>query len=158
MNIQLRERTEESVKIYFEQSQQPFIKKMLPQKARNLEEAIEDYKKSNQPGSTSFGKIIYVGEKYVGDVWCYCINLEDTPNAMLSFCIFDKEYANMGIASEAVDMFLQEISEKYNILSVGAFVFADNTASHRVLEKNGFILIEEFKEDDRKSRYYQRLF
>ncbi len=43
--IVLGERTEETVRIYFEKAKQPVIKAMLPQKAQTVEEALEDFKK-----------------------------------------------------------------------------------------------------------------
>lgn len=39
MLVTLDKRTEETVRLYFEKSQQPFIRAVLPQKARSVEEA-----------------------------------------------------------------------------------------------------------------------
>ena len=155
MKILLNDRTEETVRIYFEKSQQTEIKTMLPQKARNVEEAVSDYYKTRLPESTSYGQTIIVDDMYIGDVWCYCIAKSETPNAMLSFCVFEIACWRRGIASEAVSLFLKVIHEKYGLGTVGAFTFSDNIASQRVLEKNGFQLLEEFIEDGRKSKYYQ---
>lgn len=157
MKIVLKDRTEENVRLYFEKSQQNEIKQMLPQKAKTVEEAVEDFYKTMLPNSTSYGKTIYVEDVYVGDVWCYCIDKTETPNAMLSFCIFNKAYWQKGIASIAVSLFLKNIHEKYKFETIGAFTFSNNIASQRVLEKNNFSLIEEFDEDGRLSRYYERL-
>ena len=158
MTIVLSERTEETVRIYFEQSKQSFIKKNLPQKAKSVEEALDDYRRSLLPGATSFGRTIEADGKYVGDVWCYCIDNDGDPNAMLSFCVFDMAYLNKGIATSAVELFLNEVQRKYEISSIGAFTFADNLASRKVLEKCGFVLVEVFVEDGRESRYYQYTF
>ena len=38
MNISLHERTEDTVRIYFEKAQQPFVRSMLPQRATTVEE------------------------------------------------------------------------------------------------------------------------
>lgn len=157
MKIVLKDRTEENVRLYFEKSQQNEIKQMLPQKAKTVEEAVEDFYKTKLPNSTSYGKTIYVEDVYVGDVWCYCIDKTETPNAMLSFCIFNKTYWQKGIASISVSLFLKNIHEKYKFETIGAFTFSNNIASQRVLEKNDFSLIEEFDEDGRLSRYYERL-
>ncbi len=64
--IVLGERTEETVRIYFEKAKQPVIKAMLPQKAQTVEEALEDYKETLLPSATSFGRTIVVDGKYVG--------------------------------------------------------------------------------------------
>ena len=138
MEIQLKERTQETVAIYFEKAQNPKIKKSLPQKAQSLEEAVNDYKKTLLPGATSYGKTIWVDEIYVGDIWCYCIDLEEEPNAMLSYCIFEESFWNKGIATSAVGIFLQEILIKYQLTSIGAFTYASNIPSIRVLEKTNF--------------------
>ena len=61
-----------------------------------------------------------------------------------------------GAATTAVKLFLEEVVSRYGLKSVGAFVYADNLASIRMLEKNGFTLEEEFVEDGVASRYYQR--
>lgn len=155
MTVTLKDRTELAVRIYYEKSQQTEIKAMLPQKAKSVEEAVCDYQKTLLPSSTSYGKIIYADDEYIGDVWCYCIDRSEMPNAMLSFCVFEKACWNKGIASEAVSLFLKEIREKYLIETVGAFTFSDNCPSQKVLEKNGFQLSEEFIEDGRASKYFQ---
>ena len=68
---------------------------------------------------------------------------------MLSYCIFEKSCWGKGIASRALSLFLNEIAEKYALSS------ADNIASIRVLEKNGFSVKESFVEDGRESVYLE---
>ena len=155
MIIELADRTEATVRTYFKKTQQAEIKKMLPQKARSAEEAVLDYKQTLLPGSKSFGRTILIDGTYVGDIWCYCIDKAETPNAMLSFCIFEKTQWNKGVASKAVSLFLREVNERFRITTIGAFTFSDNMASQKVLEKNGFAMIEEFAEDGKASKYYQ---
>lgn len=75
---------------------------------------------------------------------------------MLSYCIFDKVLWGKGAATEAVGLFLQQAVERFSLRSVGAFTFADNKASIRVLEKNGFAVQESFVEDGRESVYLER--
>lgn len=156
MLVTLDKRTEETVRLYFEKSQQPFIRAVLPQKARSVEEALDDYRKTLLPTATSYGRIIQADGVYVGDVWCYCIDKQETPSAMLSYCVFDPACWKKGIATQAVGLFLVEMRQRCGIQTVGAFTFADNSASCRVLEKNGFLLLESIVEDGRASHYYQR--
>ena len=92
------------------------------------------------------------------DIWCYCIDKADTPNAMLSYCVFDESSWNKGIATDATLLFLEEIKNKFNLESIGAFTYSDNLASIKVLEKSGFELIEAFEEEGRESKYFQRNF
>ena len=67
-------------------------------------------------------------------------------------CIRDR---SKGIATSAVNMFIKNVCERYNVKTIGAFTFAHNNASIRVLEKNGFVVIEEFEEDGVLSKYLQ---
>ncbi len=155
MEITLGTRTADTVRIYFEKARNPVIKAMLPQKAATVEEALKDYEDTLLPGASSYGKTILADGIYVGDIWCYCIDPDEDPNAMLSFCVFDESVWNKGIATSAARLFLHETCARYGLKTVGAFCFSDNTASIRVLEKTGFCLIEEFMEYGRLSRYYQ---
>ena len=155
MDIRLHPRTAEHVRIYFERTRDPEIQRMLPQKAQTAEESLADFEKTLLPDSSSFGETIYANSKYIGDIWCYCIDMDEEPNCMLSYCIFDKTFWSKGCATESVGMFIRNIREKFGVRTIGAFTFSDNTASLRVLEKNNFSLIEEFTEDGVLSRYYQ---
>lgn len=155
MQICLKNRSEETVRIYFEKTQDFEIKAMLPQKAKTVEEALQDYEKSLKSDSTSYGKIIVVDGQYIGDIWCYGINQKEDPNAMLSFCLFEKSFWSKGLMSEAVELFLKEIQLKFGLKTIGAFVFLENQASIRVLKKNGFQVMEEFVEEGKSSVYLQ---
>lgn len=156
MRIQLGERTAETVALYFAKVRRKTIQATLPQKARTVEEALRDYRATLLPGAASYGRTIIVNAEYVGDVWCYCINRAETPNAMLSYCVFEPSYWNRGVATAAVSLFLAEVKERYGLSTMGAFTFSDHQASIKVLERNGFSFVEEFCEDGRKSRYFQR--
>ena len=155
MKITLGERTAETVAIYFHKTNNERIRKVLPQKAQTVEEALADYERARLPGATSYGRTIFVEDRYVGDIWCYGIDPADTPGAMVSYCVFETECWGKGIATEATRMFLCEIATKYQLGTVGAFTFSNNTASVKVLEKNGFQCVEEFVENGVSSRYYQ---
>ena len=155
MIITLEKRTADTVRIYFEKTNRPEIKQVLPQKAKTVEEALQNYEKTLLPNATSFGQTVYVDGKYVGDVWCYCIDMDDEPNCMLSFCIFELEYWSKGIATTAVNIFIKKVCAQYKVKNIGAFTFSHNNASIRVLEKNGFVIVEEFEEDGVWSKYLQ---
>lgn len=156
MKVELRSRTEEHVRIYFEKAQVPEIRTLLPQKAASVEEAIADCHNTRKPGATSFGRTIYVDGVYVGDVWCYGLGQEEDPDAMVSYCVFEQACWNQGIATKAVDSFLCEIIKKFGLKSIGAFTFAGNGASIAVLKKNGFEVLERFFENGVESVYLQK--
>ena len=121
MEIYLGNRTKETVRIYFEKSQKPIIKAVLPQKAQTVEEALQDYEKTLLPGASSFGRTIMADGAYVGDIWCYCIDLNDDPNAMLSYCVFEEGCWNNGIATEAVRLFIIDV---YILIKIVTFNIA----------------------------------
>ncbi|MGN0999247.1 MAG: GNAT family N-acetyltransferase [Faecousia sp.] len=156
MNIELRERTEEHVRIYFARTRDPEIQALLPQAAATVEEALESYRKTLLPHADSFGRTIYADGAYVGDIWCYGIDSNDEPNAMLSYCLFEKLLWGRGITTAAVKQFLADITVRFGLRSVGAFGYCANKASLRVLEKNGFAMAERFFEDGVASAYYQK--
>ncbi len=156
--ILLGERSAETVRIYFTRAQQPEIKRVLPQKAQTVEEALKDYQDTLLPAATSYGKIILWNGRYVGDVWCYGIHRESVPSAMLSYCLFEPTLWGKGITTQAVAMFLEDAEIAYGLRTMGAFTFADNAASIVILQKNGFRLMEKWMENGRESRYYQYTF
>lgn len=156
MKVELRERTEEHVRIYFEKTRDAAVCTMLPQAAATVEQAVEDYRRTRLPGAASYGRTIYVDGAYVGDIWCYCIDRRETPNAMLSYCLFEKALWGRGITTLAVKRFLADAVPRYGLKTVGAFSYCANGASLRVLEKNGFARVETFAEDGVESAYYQK--
>lgn len=154
-HISLKERTKNHVKIYFQKTQDSEIKRMLPSTVQTEEDALNAFEETQKPGATSYGRTIYYGETYVGDIWCYNINTEESPNGMLSYCIFDKTLWNKGIATQALALFLEELQKHYQVKELGAFLYAANAASRRVLEKNGFVKAETIVEDGVESFYYK---
>lgn len=155
MEIVLGTRTAETVKMYFTKSNNETICRFLPQKAKSIDEAIMDYELTLHPEATSYGKVILVDGQYIGDIWCYCIDFDDSPNTMISYCIFETAYWNKGIATEAMRLFIKEVIEKYDFKTIGAFTFSDNISSIKVLEKNNFELVTEFVDNGVLSKYFQ---
>ncbi len=155
MQIILGDRTEETVTRYFERAQDERIRSALPQKAKTLGEALQDYRRTLLPGATSYGRTIWAGSQYAGDIWCYGIAPADTPQAMVSYCVFP-EYWGQGIATAALAQFVDEAVQRFNIHIFGAFTYESNLSSRRVLERSGFVLMETFTEDGIPSCYYER--
>lgn len=155
MTITLGERTPETVRIFFHQSRQPDIRRYLPLKAATEAEALADYQRTLLPGARSYGRIILADGRYVGDVWCYAMAPGETPQAMLSYCVWDTACWRQGVATQAAGLFMEEISRRFGIRRLGAFTCADNAASLRVLEKCGFQRAETLSEDGVLSYYYE---
>ena len=153
VKVELRERTEAHVREYFRRTRDGRIRRMLPGGPETEEEAVENFRRTLRPDASSYGKTIYAGGRYVGDVWITGIHEEGTPDAMLSYCVFDDSLWGRGVATEAVREFLPGAAEKYGLRTVGAFAYAENAASLRVLEKSGFAVAERFTEDGAESCY-----
>lgn len=156
MNIELRPRGIQEVTTYFHKSADPEICRMLPRTVTTLEQALENYQASRLPGAASFGRSIYADRQHIGDVWCCCMEPGGQPEAMVSFCIFEKNCWGKGIATQAAALFLEEVRAQFSLTVFGAFCYAANAASRRVLEKNSFVLVESFTEDGVESCYYER--
>ena len=155
LEVTLGDRTAETAAICFEKTDSEAFRKVLPQRAASVEEAVADFHASQRPGASSFGRTILAGGRYVGDVWCYGIDPFDTPGAMVGFCVFDPAFQRQGIASKALAAFLPEIAQRFALRTVGALTFSHNLPSIRVLEKNGFQPAEEFVEDGVSSQYFR---
>lgn len=153
MILELRSRTADTVITCFRKTRDPKVRRYLPQKAATEEEALADFEKSQQPGASSYGRTIYADGSYIGDIWCYCIR-PDEHHAMVSYCVFDKTYWGKGVATKALQLFLNEIKEKFGLKSVGAFTYSANAASIHVLRKNSFADAETFIEDGIESKYF----
>ena len=65
MIVTLGNRTADSVRPYFKKANRSVIKQVLPQKAKTVEEALEDYKKMLLPNAKSFGQTVYADGKFV---------------------------------------------------------------------------------------------
>lgn len=156
MEISLGVRREHHAIAFWHAAQNESIRRMLPLSASSPEEAAAQWRAAQAPGASSYGRIILADGRYIGDVWCYCIDTAGQPQAMLSYCIIDPSMHGRGVATQAVQLFLEEIAERFSIRTVGAFTFADNMPSIRVLEKCDFVRQELFEEDGRLSCYYQR--
>lgn len=155
MDIILKTRMKEHVITFWDKTQDEEIKRLFPFSVKSLEEALRLFEVSLKEGSTSYGKVIYYENRYVGDVWCYCIDEEDEKMAMLSIVIFEKKLWGRGVATEATKTFIKEVFNKFNIDKIGAFTYSNNFGSIGLLEKVGFKEIETFIENGIQSKYFE---
>ena len=87
--------------------------------------------------STGLYRIVFADGRAVGAVTLACGSDIYARDADLGYLLL-KEYEGGGIMSRAVELFCKEAFEKLDILRISARVFSENTASCRILEKNGF--------------------
>ncbi len=155
MNIMLKIRMKDHVATFWDKTQDDEIKKLFPFSIESLEEALILFEESLKEDALSYGKVIYFGEKYVGDIWCYGIDESDEKMSMLSIVIFEKELWGKGIATEATKAFVKEVFNKFDIEKIGAFTYSNNYGSIGLLEKVGFVKIETLVEDGIESIYFE---
>ena len=96
-------------------------------------------KVAEHEGKDAVYRAIYVNDHLAGS-----ISLEQSAdvyrkNAEIGYFLLD-EYGSCGVMSAAVGMACELAFQTLDILRITAFVFAENTASVRVLQKNGFQL------------------
>lgn len=155
MEVKLSNRTLDHVIIFWNKTQDDEIKNLFPGISETLKDSIVLFEESLKDFASSFGKVIYYNEKYIGDIWCYGIDDEIEKMAMLSIVIFEKDLWGQGIGTEAIKLFIREVKIKYEIKKLGAFVYSNNYGSIGVLKKTGFMEIEEFIEDGIQSKYFE---
>lgn len=153
--ILLKSRSLEHVKVYWEKSQDEEFKNLFPFNGGTLNDSIKLFEESLKPDARSFGNVIYIDNSYIGDVWCYGIDESIEKHAFVSIVIFDKRYWGKGIGKYVLKEFSQILFNKYSIIKLCAFTYADNKRSIATLESVGFKMIEEFEEEGKLSYYYE---
>jgi len=156
MDITLRTRTREHVVTFWERTRDEEIRSLFPTDVESLAEALRLYEESRTAGARSFGMVIYAGDQYIGDVWCYGIDETVEKMGMISFVIFEKERWGKGIAAAAVWAFIPELLSRYEIKRLGAFTYSANRRSVGLLRKLGFEEAEVFTEEGRESIYFEK--
>lgn len=155
MDMILKTRMKEHVITFWDKTQDEAIKKLFPFSIQSLEAALMLFEESLKEHASSYGKVIYYDNRYVGDVWCYCIDEDDEKMAMLSIVVFEKELWGKGIGAEATKIFITEVFNKFNIDKIGAFTYGYNLGSIGLLKKVGFKEIETLTEDGIESKYFE---
>ncbi len=155
MNVILKQRMKDHVIVFWEKTQDEEIQKSFPLSIKSLEEALILYEESLKDGALSYGKVIYYEGKYIGDIWCYGIDVINEKMAMLSIVIFEKELWGKDIATQATKVFIKEVFSKYKIEKIGAFTYTFNNRSISLLENVGFAKVEAFVEDEIESLYFE---
>lgn len=155
MNIILKKRTSEHITVFWNKTQDEEIKRLFPISNESLEESLMLFEESLKKTASSYGKVIYFQERYIGDIWCYNIDENSEKMAMLSILIFEKELWGRGIAKKVTKLFVEEVFDKFDIEKIGAFTYSNNYASIGLIEKIGFVEMEKFVEGGIESKYYE---
>ena len=148
MNVFLENQTENHVRFFYEKTANPKVMQWMYRNRTTLEDELERFKRQE-----AIRQAIVVDGVYVGDIWA-------TPSkglsvdVLLSCCIFDTNFWSKGVATVALQKFLKNLNEKHHIVSAGAFLYADNKGSQRVLVKQGFQHGQTFVENEKEAYFY----
>ena len=153
--ITLQDRTAEHVRLFWEKTQDEEIERLFPFSRGTIDDALHQFEQAQQPGAASFGQVVMLDGRYVGDVWCYGIDEEQEKTAFISIVLFDKGCWGQGVGTEALGQFCTLVFDRYLIDKLCAFAYKANARSDRLLRRIGFAEIEEFEEDGVPSRYYE---
>ena len=105
----------------------------------HLEDAKEYIAMANQSeGQTGIYRAILNDGKIVGNISVVKKKDIRKKDSELGYYL-DKEFCSRGIMTEAVRQILLLSFKQLDIIRISAYTFAENIASQRVLEKNGFI-------------------
>jgi RimJ/RimL family protein N-acetyltransferase len=135
-DVQLRDVIEDDLPIFFQQQLDPDATYMAAFPSRDRDAFMVHWKKILSD-ETLIKKTILFNEQVVGNIGSW----QQSSKQEIGYWI-GKEYWGKGIATKALSKFLAQIK----VRPLYAYVAKHNIASIRVLEKCGFIIIDEVKE------------
>jgi len=136
-HIELREVIDEDLPIFFEHQRDPESNAMAAFPARDREAFDAHWAKILADPTTTI-RTILLGGVVVGNIMSW----EQEGERPVGYWI-DRAHWGRGIASRALPAFLRIVTARPLV----AHVAKHNVASRRVLEKSGFVVIEESKAD-----------
>ena len=148
MNVQLENQTKKHVEIFYRSTSSKEVMKWMYRERTTLEDEMRKFTKQE-----SNRKAILVDDIYVGDVWATKATGLGV-DVLLSCCIFDTNYWNKGVATIALQKFLKYLKEHYQFMTAGAFLYAENKGSQKVLEKQSFQYKQTFVENEKEAYFY----
>jgi RimJ/RimL family protein N-acetyltransferase len=131
--VYLREVNEADLAIFFEQQREPEAIKMAAFPSREAEAFLAHWHKIMRDPTVILRTIVYQGQ-VAGNI----VSFVQAGQREVGYWI-GKEYWGQGIATRALELYLQQVGER----PLYAHVAKHNLGSQRVLEKCGFILIGE---------------
>lgn len=127
-----------------------FIERPEHRKTKNKLDAIKFIKEINEAfeedKSISWGITLKNDSKIIGSI-CLWNFSQDLKTAEVGYDL-DPKFQNKGIMSEALTMIIDFGFKEFKFNKIEAFTHKENENSKRLLEKNGFHLIEDRKDLD----------
>lgn len=150
--ISLQEQTAAHVPIFFHHCQDEEVSKGMYHLPTTIQEAMYAYHQQ-QRECTQYRKVIYIDDVYVGDIWCH---VNSKRQVLLSCCVFAKVFWGKGIGKQAMTLFLQDVKNHLDVQTAGAYLYANNIGSMRMLEQLNFTRKKIFIEKEQRCYYYEK--
>jgi RimJ/RimL family protein N-acetyltransferase len=132
--IRLRVATHDDLPIFFEHQRDPLANEMAAFPARDLDAFMRHWTTAILGNETGIARTVLVNGRIAGNVLCF----ERDGKREVGYWI-GREFWGRGVATRALAAFLAEVRER----PLFAGVARHNVASLRVLQKCGFVVVDE---------------
>lgn len=133
-DVRLRDATHDDLPIFYEHQRDPVASEMAAFASRDLDAFMEHWTTRILRDETGVAKTVLVEGRVAGNV----LGFEHDGRREVGYWI-GREFWGRGVATRALAVFLAEVTER----PLYAGVAKHNVASVRVLEKNGFVVVDE---------------
>ena len=133
-DVRLRDATHDDLPIFYEQQRDPVASRMAAFASRDLDAFMEHWTGRILGDETGVAKAVLVDGRVAGNVLAF----DHDGRREIGYWI-GREFWGRGVATRALAAFLGEVRDR----PLYAGVAKHNVASVRVLEKNGFEIVDE---------------
>ncbi|HEX5653978.1 MAG TPA: GNAT family N-acetyltransferase [Chitinophagaceae bacterium] len=125
--------------------------------AKNLEESREFLQKiladyDSLPGLGRWALLLKKDRSFLGSF--AIIPVQESPDIQLGYALLQENWGK-GFASESVKAGISYSFEKLGLSSIAAITESPNTASQKVLLRNGFVFEKSFQENEKEMNFYR---
>ena len=133
-DVRLRDASQDDLPIFFEHQRDPVANEMAAFPARDLDAFMRHWTTAILGNETGIARTVLVNGRVAGNVVCF----ERDGSREVGYWI-GREFWGKGVATRALAAFLAEVRER----PLFAGVARHNVASLRVLEKCGFVVVDQ---------------
>ena len=133
-SVELRDVSPDDLPVFFEHQRDPVANEMAAFPARDLDAFMRHWNTAILGDDSAIAKTVLVNGRVAGNVLCF----EREGSREVGYWI-GREYWGRGVATRALAALLVEVTER----PLFAGVAKHNVASRRVLEKCGFVVVDE---------------
>ncbi|HZN43430.1 MAG TPA: GNAT family N-acetyltransferase [Actinomycetota bacterium] len=133
-DVRLRDATHDDLPIFYEHQRDPVASRMAAFASRDLDAFMEHWTSRILENETGVAKTVLVGGRVAGNILAF----DHDGRREIGYWI-GREFWGRGVATRALAAFLVEVTER----PLYAGVATHNVASIRVLEKSGFVVVDE---------------